>query len=578
MQDDLLTVISAPIAACLGFAQFCWSRFAPQMSFKPRIWADLLLTISFLSFGICAQGAQVRTIITGALTGGSDGSGTFFAPGTQLAGKPYVLVYEMDDTKGVPYLGTWPKDCNNGLQNSGFNTPVLNAVLRISGSANSYTFGKLTPNSISSYVYSANYTSPQTVLYQRIAGSFGGASNLLGSESVQVEIDLNSISKFRSWESEFAYKLTAKDTAPSVIGVGLTNATTLAPVQNFSGNMNVANVNVSGPIPASKTPRILFFDAAKEETTDITNTKVTVVVGQQIYLFAIAAGAPVQPNAWGVTGKPIGDYLAPHFNPVPKCVQLSDESPGCISETAPPVFNNDSTRFYWTAPGVYSVKYNSVSGFATATFSVLGPTNVKVVPDPSARAIITDLTPRCPGVTQKVKFVVWGLETDEIIPGKPFSPGISFLASADGPTKGVFQWEQLIIGGKFNRQYSDKTSSSKPAQTGLDNTVAYLYSATVSDPPIPNNYAYDAPAVSVNDASGKIVTNVAEILNGKMYLLWKPSLPDAIAVTLGYVRWNTNFGADLLTAITYADGTFNALVATTDYPIWSNVVQNCTDQ
>jgi hypothetical protein len=578
MKDGILPIFPEPVTATHGFAQSRWSRLAPPKRSRPNMWPGLLLTMSFLSFGIFAQGAQVRTIITGAFTGGTDGSGTFFAPGTQLASKPYVLVYAMDDAKGVPYLGTWPKDCNNGLQNSGFNTPVLNAVLRISGSAKSYIFGSFTPNSISSYVYSANYTSPQTVLYQRITESFGGASNLLGSESVQVEIDLNSISKCRSWESEFAYKLTAKDTAPSVIGVGLTNATTFAPVQNFSGYMNVANVNVSGPIPASKTPRIFFFDAAKEETTDITSTKVTVVVGQQIYLFAIAAGAPVQPIAWSVTGKPIGDYLAPHFNPVPKCVKLGDEGPGCISETAPPVFNNDSTRFYWTAPGVYSVKYNSVSGSATATFSVLGPTNVKVVPDPSARAIITDLTPRCPGITKKVTFVVWGLETDEIIPGKPFSPGISFLASADGPAKGVFQWEQLIIGGKVNRQYSDKTSSSTSAKTGLDNTIAYPYFATVSDPAIPNNYAYDAPAVSVDDASGKTVTNLAEILNGKMYLLWKPSLPDSIAVTLGYVQWNTNFGADLLTSIPYANGQFNAFVATTDYPIWSNVVLNCVDQ
>jgi hypothetical protein len=114
-----------------------------------------------------------------------------------------------------------------------------------------------------------------------------------------------------------------------------------------------------------------------------------------------------------------------------------------VSETAPPVFANDFIRFYWTAPGVYSVQYNSVSGAATASFSVLGPTNVKVVPDPSQSASIKDVHPTCPGLPQSINSVVWGIETEKMIPGKPFSPGISFLATADEPTKGVFQWEQL---------------------------------------------------------------------------------------------------------------------------------------
>ena len=189
-----------------------------------------------------------------------------------------------------------------------------------------------------------------------------------------------------------------------------------------------------------------------------------------------------------------------------------------------------------------------------------------------------DVHPTCPGLPQSINSVVWGIETEKIIPGKPFSPGVSFLATADEPTKGVFQWEQLIIAGRFNHYHADGTSTSVPAQTGLDNSVVYLFSATVSDPPIPNNYAYDAPSVSVNDGSGKSVTNVTENLTGRMFLLWKPSMPDSIAVTLGYVQWNTNFGADLLKSTTFADGICNALVATGDYPTWTNVVKNCLNQ
>jgi hypothetical protein len=50
-------------------------------------------------------------------------------------------------------------------------------------------------------------------------------------------------------------------------------------------------------------------------------------------------------------------------------------------------------------------------------------------------------------------------------------PKISFLATADEPTSGAFEWEQLIIAGIVDYQHADGSSTSSPAQTGLDNTV-----------------------------------------------------------------------------------------------------------
>ena len=112
----------------------------------------------------------------------------------------------------------------------------------------------------------------------------------------------------------------------------------------------------------------------------------------------------------------------------------------------------------------------------------------------------------------------------------------------------------------------------------------YPVVATVTDPsipkPIPDNYAYDAPGVLVNDNSGKSVINVTEALTGRMFLMWQPSMPDAIAVTLGYVEWHASFGADLLglKPSTFADGVAKPLFETGDYPTWTNVANNCHTQ
>ena len=111
--------------------------------------------------------------------------------------------------------------------------------------------------------------------------------------------------------------------------------------------------------------------------------------------------------------------------------------------------------------------------------------------------------------------------------------------------------------------------------------VVYPYVTTVTDSsllkPIPGNYAYDGPSVPLNDISGKSVINVTESLTGRMFLMWQPSMPDAIAVTLGYVEWHTSFGADLLELkpSTFADSVAKPFLETGVYPSWTNVAKNC---
>src|ERR1700722_9076828 len=120
----------------------CFSSFAPRKRSRPRIICTaLVLMAAFLVFGVYGHAAQVTMTITGTLTNATDVSGKFVTPyvNGNLTGKSFTLVFEMDDTKGVPYYGTWPADCDNGLQNSGLNTPVPHAVFTVNGK--SYTFG-----------------------------------------------------------------------------------------------------------------------------------------------------------------------------------------------------------------------------------------------------------------------------------------------------------------------------------------------------------------------------------------------------------------------------------------------------
>jgi hypothetical protein len=564
MEDSFFRIIPVLIIVPFAYSLSRFFRFVPQRRPLPTQ-AALFLTVAFLFFGNFAQGAQVRTVITGAFTQGYDWSGTFFPRGTNLTGKLYTLIYEMDDKKGAPYYGVWP-NCNNGLQSYGLSTPVPHAILTISGSSKSYTFGALTANSISSYVYSLNATSPRTVIYHRIAQSFSGASNLLGFESAQVEINLNSVTDCRSWESGFSYTMESTDTSNAVIAASLTNASTFAPVQNFGGDVNVATVTVSGPIEPPANVHIFFFDTAKQKTFDITNTTVPVALGQPIYLFAIPGGTPVEPKAWDVDGNPIGNYLAPSFSPLPLCVQLTDPGTGCDSEIAPADFANDSTRFYWTKADFYTVRYHSVSGSATATFSVLGPTNLKVSAVASQKASFANVGPDCQG--QMVKSVVWGLDSTKFIPGKPFTPGISFLAQTDEKAPSQFQWEQIITAETIVVD-----GKSIPGRTGLDNYLVYPLTATPNpDATVPNNFAYDGPSISIGNA-----TKITRDLSGRMYLLWQRNIPDSIPVTMGYIEWNTSFGLSAgLPFVAHAN--YLDFVNESDYPTWRNVVGNCPNQ
>jgi hypothetical protein len=135
--------------------------------------AGLFASLVSLIIGVYAYASQVTVTYSGTITTANDISGYFGATTTAMNGKAFTLAFTMDDSKGTQYLGTWPT-CNNGLQNSGTSNPVPYPVLTITSGTRPYTFGALASNSLTSFTYSSNATSPKTKLYNKLGPVFSG--------------------------------------------------------------------------------------------------------------------------------------------------------------------------------------------------------------------------------------------------------------------------------------------------------------------------------------------------------------------------------------------------------------------
>jgi hypothetical protein len=437
-----------------------------------------------------------------------------------------------DPKKSVPFYGTWPATCDNGLQNSGLNTTVPRAVLTVNGK--SYIFGVRPATFISSYVYSLNATSPATQLSCRIYQSrfFSGDVSLWGSETAATNIYLESIYKCRSWESTFTYRLVPGkgDHNDGQVSVLYRNLNSGAIFTNFSGSINVATVTVSGPITPPKTPHIFFFDTHTRETVDATESSQYVAVGQQIQLFAVPAGSGVaQPwevkDSQGNPPKIVQDYT---FPPMPGS-GLSDKPANVTPATAATFSNPDTTTFYWVTPGspsTYDVTYyytqaDGKPGFVEAKFEVDGP-------------IATDKNvTTAPAFPQTNPVNIYSGTLEFATEGVFAKNGITFDENAIPAThNGYFFWTQLVSQHE-TYDTNGKTFTLASEQTlGLDNAFPF-------SPACYNNRAVDSPGM-------KLLPSWSEYHQENfftMYLMWIPTdslgatLTNAIPVPLGFVPW-----------------------------------------
>jgi hypothetical protein len=89
----------------------------------PYAGAAFIALFVCLIVGVYAYANQVTVTYTGTISSMNDVSLFFGSTTTAMNGKSFTLTYNMDDTKGTSYLGTWPS-CNNGLQNSGTSNPA----------------------------------------------------------------------------------------------------------------------------------------------------------------------------------------------------------------------------------------------------------------------------------------------------------------------------------------------------------------------------------------------------------------------------------------------------------------------
>jgi hypothetical protein len=441
----------------------------------------VILSIEILSVKSALAGMAIATA-TGTITAGTDNSGVFGATKASLVGKNYTLVIKIDDslikttTSGnPPYFSQ--------LNSTPNLNPITSATITINGVTLSSDIHSIKNNPYAPSSIFQNAATRATSIH--LNDSYATPGGGLFSTSLSIGYNSPPFTPSYNWEAPVDYS--PKNSGPLAMEFDYfyINGTSSASVSPVDGT--VTTYTMSGRITPTEAPRILFFDPAEKKLKDVTDSKVTVLTGELIYLVAIADGKPAQPKAWDVKGNPIGDYLARNFgsDAIPECVG----GPGCAALIAQPDFSRDFTRFYWTTLGSYTVQYNSVSGSATATFSVLGPTNVNVSAQPANVAVITYVL-NCQ--KKPVKSVVWGNYST--------IPGINFAAQqAQGPTPGILKWQRLIISGEVDYQYLNEQSQKIPLPTGLDNSVFYPSSGSGDD-------ANDSPSFSVPS----LVTSLAE--------------------------------------------------------------------
>jgi hypothetical protein len=453
----------------------------------------------------------------------------------------------MQSEKSLPYYGTWPASCANGVQNSGLNTPVPHAVLTVNGK--SYTFGVRPATFINSYTYSLNATAPQTQLSTHFYQTrFNWADpSLWGSEAAQVNIYLYSIYKCRSWESAFSYALMPGkgDTFDGQVAVSYGNLNSGAIYTNFSGYIKVSTVTVSGPITPPKTPHIFFFDNSKGKSVDATETPQSVVAGQQIQLFVSPEPTTEQPPTVAVavstasTSVPVGSGLPPPWkiessknNPF-KIVGnyttplLPSAGPAAAPAFITPVDSVHSTgsvapAFYWITPGTFTVAYdytepNGTDFTVAATFNVDGPTAKEVTTSPVA-----------------------GTSNFENLNSDGYSFPIDF-SQTTVPAKshrGYLFWTQLVDSQNVTTVSSQIDVIT--GQVGLDNSFPYAGgydpSSTAIFSTCYNTGTRDEPYKQLK--AGYYIYN--QQASFRMYLMWKwqGSAPNIIPVALGFVPWS----------------------------------------
>jgi Lipase (class 3) len=225
--------------------------------------------MSIAAAALCApqptQAAQVIATITGTLQAGSvDRTGVFgFAPGTNLTGQNFTVVYAIDDTKGTQGVnynsnGVPDQSCIENYSDCvsvSNTTNPMTAVLTINGHSYSFGGGISIQSSARRYFVPVPMTVGADQLYFYLSEYFGSPyetdniQNNIMSASTTFTVNYN-------WESPLSYAgpLTTSITS---FNISRTN-------QSAFGYLIAESISISGPIATGTPPSLLQLAYASE--------------------------------------------------------------------------------------------------------------------------------------------------------------------------------------------------------------------------------------------------------------------------------------------------------------------------
>jgi hypothetical protein len=302
-------------------------------------------------------------------------------------------------------------------------------------------------------------------------------------------------------------------------------------------------------------PSILF---GGPNGTDITGKTQSVVVGQQIILYAkYQTGLTVNSQSWSVPGTIVAGYTA-------------SSSSGSVN-TNLTLNAQQTTPFYWVYAGnpqtvTFTLNYgNSKTAKAQATFNVAGPTGTDSGSPATNQLTIDDWSGNGNCITAGI-YLVFGNVTWAsgcVLQG---TKGISFNANitSNGTTGSAFR-VQLVTDGSLS---GGKNCTITP---GLD--TGYPYPLTNDSPPVVLLSSY---------------TTLTRTENFKTYLMWQSNTANSIPVPLGYLPWGFSGSANCSGSCGSAanwtasgsggPGTFHTAQSSDPnygYPTWSGMVGGC---
>jgi hypothetical protein len=299
--------------------------------------------------------------------------------------------------------------------------------------------------------------------------------------------------------------------------------------------------------------------------TDITGKTQSVVVGQQIVLYAdytLPSGVTASSQSWSVPG---GTIVASY---------TASASSGSLNTNV--TLNQQSTTFYWvfasSSQVTFTLNYgNGQTATAQATFNIGAPSPATpTVTLPTNGKLHIDTLTGCAG-NPSSPYLVFGDISGPVVgcPGTyTGNPGIAFSPPTTATPTGAFFFVQLVTGDYLN--YNSLTCTATP---GLDGAYPYQSKTgqAVNDAPF-------APLPSV-------YTSLTRSFGATMYLMWQSSTHGSIPVPIGSVPWSFSSTTSQSGGVWSTPnnggtaGAFAVAYTTSGYPTWTGLAvpanQNC---